>query len=67
MTDTTSDISQVVCSLEKMGTITKVLRQTSFEDRDFNPVDYQNLCSVLTREIDFAKSKISKIDNANIL
>ena len=64
MTDMlTEDISQVVCSLDKMETITKVLSQTSFEDRDFNPVDYQNLCSVLIREIDFAKSKISKIDN----
>lgn len=67
MTDTANEVSQVTYSLEKMETITKVLSQTNFDDKDFNPTDYQNLCAVLEREIDFAKSKISKIDNSNIL
>ena len=58
----TDDITQIADSLEKMETITKVLCQTNIADRDFNVIDYQNLCDVLTREIDFAKSKISKID-----
>ena len=53
------DLSEAICSLDKMETITKVLHQTVFTDKDFNIEDYQNLCGVLLREISFTKSKIT--------
>ena len=58
-----SELLEVLGSLDKMETITKVLNQTVFEDREFNVADSQNLCSVLLREIKFTKSKLSKILN----
>ncbi len=58
-----SELLEVLGSLDKMETITKVLNQTVFEDREFNVADSQNLCSVLLREINYTKSKISKIEN----
>jgi len=58
-----NELSEVLGSLDKMETITKVLNQTIFEDKEFNASDSQNLCSVLLREINYTKSKISKIEN----
>lgn len=58
-----SDLSEVLGSLDKMETITKVLNQTIFEDKEFNAEDSQNLCSVLLREINYTKSKISKLES----
>ena len=64
MNNTTSkDLSEVICSLEKMETITKVLDQTVVADKDFDVIDCQNLCAVLLREINYSKSKISKFEN----
>ena len=61
--NTSGDLSDAINSLEKMETITKVLDQTVFTDKYFNIEDYQNLCSVLLREINYTKSKISHIEN----
>ncbi len=57
------ELSDIIDSLDKMETVTKVLNQTIFEDKDFNIGDSQNLCSVLLREINYTKSKISKLSN----
>ena len=57
----TVDFSEVLCSLDKMETITKVLNQTILGDCDFNNEDSKNLCSVLLREISYTKSKLTKI------
>ena len=57
------ELSDVLGSLDKMETITKVLNQTIFEDKEFNIGDSQNLCSVLIREINYTKSRISQISN----
>jgi hypothetical protein len=58
-----SNFTEILDSLDKMETITKVLNQTIFEDKEFNAADSQNLCSVLLREINYTKSKISKLEN----
>ncbi|MBO6087075.1 hypothetical protein J6P92_01860 [bacterium] len=52
-------LSEVVQSLDKMETITKVLNQTMLEDDEFNTVDSRNLCSVMLREINYTKSKLT--------
>lgn len=57
------ELAEVLCSLDKMETITKVLNQTMFEDKEFNAEDSQNLCSILLREINYTKSKVSKVEN----
>jgi len=61
-----AEFSEVLNSLDKMETITKVLDQTVFGDKEFNITDCQNLCSVLLREIDYARSKISKFENISL-
>jgi len=67
MNNTVSDeFTEILCSLDKMETVTKVLNQTMFEDKEFNAEDSQNLCSILLREINYTKSKISKIGNTNL-
>lgn len=53
------ELSEIKCSLDKMETITKVLNQTMLEDDEFNAGDSQNLCSVLLREINYTKSKLT--------
>ena len=60
----TRELTEIINSLEKMETLIKVLDQTVFEDKNFNAIDSQNLCSVLLREINYAKSKISNIETA---
>ena len=64
---TESELSEVFESLDKIETITKVLNQTMFEDKEFNATDSQNLCSVLLREIDYTKSKISELENSSLV
>jgi len=61
MKETVNNLEDVICSLNKMETIAKVLNQTMLEDYDFNAGDSRNLCSVLLREINYTKSKLSKI------
>ena len=60
------NLSEIICSLDKMETITKVLDQTVVSDNDFDIADRKNLCSVLLREIDYTKTKISNIKNNNL-
>ena len=61
MNSESGELSELICSLNKMETITKVLEQTMLEDDEFSASDSQNLCSVLLREINYTKSKIQEI------
>lgn len=54
------ELPEILCSLDKMETVAKVLNQTMFEDKEFNAEDSQNLCAIILREINYTKSKISK-------
>lgn len=54
----TDELADIICSLDKMETITKVLNQTMLTDEDFSVADNQNLCAVLLREINYTKSKL---------
>jgi hypothetical protein len=56
-----NELSEIVCSLDKMETVAKVLNQTMVENEDFNVGDSQNLCSVMLREINYTKSKLQKV------
>lgn len=56
-----NNLSEILCSLDKIETIAKVLNQTLIEGYDFDTNDSQNLCSVLLREISYTKTKISKL------
>ena len=54
----TDEYTKVLDSLNKTETVVKVLEQTIFENNEFNAVDSRNLCSVLLREINYAKNKL---------
>ena len=52
------ELTEIVRSLDKIETITKVISQTISDDCEFSSGDSQNLCLALLREINYTKSKI---------
>lgn len=57
------EFSDILCDMDKIETVIKVLNQTLFEDKDFNIQDSQNLCSLLYEKFCKTKSKLTKFED----
>ncbi len=57
------EFAAILCSFDRLETLTKVLKQTLTENYDFEKKDSHNLCSVLLEEIRFTKEKLNRFES----
>ena len=62
--DFENNLSEALCCLEKIETLTKLLQQTIVEQTDFSQKDSLNICSVLKFYTNEAKTKLNSIENS---
>lgn len=59
-----NDLSVILCQIDKIETVAKVLNQTLLENCDYEIKDSQNLYSLLIQEITSAKNKLNCFENS---
>ena len=59
-----NDLSVILCQIDKIETVAKVLNQTLLENCEYEIKDSQNLCSLLIQEITSAKNKLNCFENS---
>lgn len=62
--DFENNLSEALCCLEKIETLTKLLQQTIVEQTDFNQKDSLNICSILKLYTNETKSKLNSVENS---
>lgn len=62
--DFENNLSEALCCLEKIETLTKLLQQTIVEQTDFNQKDSLNICSILKFYTNETKSKLNSVENS---
>ncbi len=58
------ELGNILCDIDKIITIEKVLSQTLIETSDFEIKDTQNLCSILINETHIIKAKLNKLESS---
>ncbi len=59
-----NELSVILCQIDKLETVAKVLNRTLIENLDYDIRDSQNLCSLLVQEIISAKNRLNDFENA---